>query len=138
MIENKTKDPCTRYFTLLVSPCCLLFIPLCSLLVSSLSSPSLPGPCPSLGSRWPHCSHNPCCPVVVVTVPAAVRGPPDEVYNHLRPSRILATTCEHLRTPANTCEHHRDTCDLIAALATSSRPHRDRFASHYDHPRYTV
>jgi hypothetical protein len=37
-----------------------------------------------------------------------VRGPPDEVYNHLRPSRILATTCEH----------HRDTCDLIA---TSSR-----------------
>jgi hypothetical protein len=74
----------------------------------------------------------------IIIIIIIVRGPPDEVYNLREYSRPPANTCEHLRTPSRHLRPHRDTCDLITALATSSRPHCDRFASHYDHPRYTT
>jgi hypothetical protein len=54
-----------------------------------VAGPSL---CRCDGGGGRGCRHHAC----------SVRGPPDEVYNHLRPLRILATTS---RPPTNIHEH---------------------------------
>lgn len=65
--KQKKNLPCEKHelFALLVSLRHVLFIPLHSLLLSSVSSPSSPGPCPGPGSRRPRRSRGPCRPVVL-------------------------------------------------------------------------
>jgi hypothetical protein len=64
------------------------------------------------------------CVLFHVTVWEDVRGPPDEVYNHQRPSRYSRPPCDYLQTPSRHLRHLRRRRDLITigSLVTTTTP----------------